>query len=172
MSASQSIPVRVIYDSAQRRSRGTVAYVSRHSHARRLVTLGILNLIVAGSLYYAIWQQVDSFIYLNLFLKTPIVTDMPQADFEAAMAQMFRLPPPEPAERVQPVEDETSSKWSGATTQKVLVGTAYTWLTLATIGYCALALAGGAAFGSGLGPGDLKRAIGVLITLFLLGGLA
>jgi hypothetical protein len=175
MSATDSVPVRVIFDSTQRRRRGPVAYVSRRSAGKSILILGLLNFAVAGTLYYVIWWRVDPFLAVNMVLKTPIIADIPQADLEAAVSQMFGMPLQtrrEAAADVTADSDAARSRWSGGTTQRIIPGAAYTWLTLATMGYCFLALAGGAAFGAGLAPGELKRLAGLLLTLFLVGGLA
>jgi hypothetical protein len=143
--------------------------------AKPLLILGILNLIVAGALYYGIWWQVDPFLAVSMFLKTPIVTDVPEAELSAAVSQMLGMPidvkpqtPPEPV-----AEPEAHRpRWSGSTTQKIIPGAAYAWLSLATIGCCAVALAGGATLGASAGPGNLKRVVGLFLLLFFIGGLA
>jgi hypothetical protein len=81
----------------------------------------------------------------------------------------------EPSERSTTDAPESSEpltmRWSNSTSQKVIPAVGYGWLTLATIGCCAVALAAGASIASGLRTRSGARIIGLLIVLFLIGGL-
>lgn len=143
----EPIEVKVIYDASARRGR----VVRRASPALRTsrttwLLLAFLNLLAAGGLCYATWWRVDRFfIYEKLILKTPL----PGLDLNAA-AQMFGIPPAGPVNEQRPptITDPASpNRFVGETARTVIGASAYSWLTLATIACCALALAAGAGLG-------------------------
>jgi hypothetical protein len=120
-------------------------------------------------MYYVTWWQADPFIYLRLFTRMPM--EMPR---EIATNPFgIGTGTPEPHENTIGVETIPSSqdapepapRWNVKQTQRVMGATAYGWLTLATAGACAVALAGGAWLGGMGGPS--ARALAALGALGL-----
>ena len=154
-----------------------------------MVVVSLLNLAVAGGMYYAAWWRVDPFLYITMMKKMPI--DMPagfgSAGFFVARPQEKQGVPARIAangdeESVRrnengdatsgtAIEVETSGpRWSGKTAQIVIPVAAYGWLTLATAGAWALALAGGSGIRA-IG-GRWLRWFGMILALGLVAGLA
>ena len=77
-------------------------------------------------------------------------------------------PPEEPL--TSDVDAAATSKYSGPTARAIIGASAYSWLTLATIASCALALAGGTALGRG--RESSWRRIGLIMAVALVLGLA
>ena len=131
-----------------------------------LLLLGVLNLVASGGLYYATWWHADPFIYLTLMMKTPVDVD------PGAVGAMFGVSPEAPSSQKGPGVSEQEPEgpvWSGKTAQLAIPITSYSWLTLATIAFCALSLASGATLGRA--GGSTWRRIGVVVAIIAALGL-
>ena len=163
MTTEAPLEIKVVYDGRSRRGRKRVhAVTGRKQRGPVWVLVGGLNLIAAAALCYIAWWPVDAFLGETIFWKTPVPVDADAAAgmlFPALAKATNNDPPPEP--------DETLPEWdaafSGRTAGMVIVTSAYSWLTLATIASCTLALAGGAACGRRGGLG--LRIIGLILAL-------
>ena len=142
--------------------------------------LGLLNILIAGGLYYGTWWKADRFIYEVFVFRTPV----PGMDIDLLMQQLFpgytaakaladSRPESEGAEG-SPAEyaGETATaapRFVGQTATTVIGVTAYGWLTMSTISLCALALAGGTAIvrvgGAALQKIGLLLAVGSALVL-------
>lgn len=107
-------------------------------------------------MYVTVWWRIDPFLYMTLMLKTPVAVDLNQ------MSGVFTGSP-----RSRPPVEAPAPGPDARTTQAVMGGTAYGWLTLATAGTFALALAGGAAIGRSRGTQWRRNALVVLIVVVL-----
>lgn len=146
------LEIKVVYPlSARGRSVSRpVRAAVRPVSASGALRLGLLNILVAGLLYYAAWWQADPFIFRTLMMKTPL--PMPGFDL-SHMSSMFKSQPAELNE--PPVVEATITtiyNIGGIAAAKTMGSVAYTWLTLSTGAALALALAGGASLGSRLDP--------------------
>lgn len=151
----------------------TVARVTTSSH-RGWIVVGLLNVLIAGGLYYGTWWKGDRFIYETFVWTTPV----PGMDIDLLMDQLF--PGYSAAEALAdgrpesegggefPAENagETATaapRFVGQTATTVIGVTAYGWLTMSTISLCALALAGGIAIVK-VGGAALQR-IGLILAV-------
>lgn len=159
--------IQVIYSASSSGRKGRVRVVrSRPVGATGLFLLGILNLAAAGGLYYWTWWVQDSEIYMTLMLNTPL--SGVDANVSSGLATRGRTAPK--SALVQEAKSvEEASKFQGVTATKVMGITAYSWLTLATIASCVLALSSGASFGR-VG-GSTWRWVGGLAALGVFGAL-
>jgi len=175
MTTSSPLEIKVVYDASKRRGRGTIVRPSPVRPPRRarsgVLVVSLLNVVVAGGMYYATWWRVDPFLYITMMKKTPIdvPSDIGTSGFFVAPPSPTQTAPGENAQSI-PQTEPASPVWSGKTAQVVIPAAAYGWLTLATVGACALALAGGA--GLGAAGGRMLRLIGVVLTLGLVAALA
>ncbi len=129
--------------------------------------LGLLNILVAGLLYFVAWWQVDPFIFRTLMMKTPL----PGVD----LSRMSSMIKPQPADGDEPpaAVAAPNPNIGGMAAAKTIGSVAYTWLTLSTGAALALALAGGASLGSKLDPSWRRKWTilvggGALVILWLL----
>lgn len=193
MTSTASLEIKVVYDASKRRGGKTIVRPSSIRPGRRpgggVVLVSVLNLVVAGGMYYATWWRVDPFLYITMMKKTPI--DMPP-DFGSSG---FFVPRPVRVDKGRPGNApgelegapgdaareegdradaksaaQSAARWGGKTAQVMIPAAAYGWLTLATAGACALALASGAGFGAT--RRRTLRLIGMILTLGLIAGLA
>lgn len=158
---SAPLEVKVIYDSSSGRGkRGTVVTRTGVANSRWLV-VGLLNLLLAGALYYGTWWRVDrDVLYPKLLMKSTI----PGVDLN----QVAQALGPKNAPRRQPASrSPVPTTIDKATIQLWVVS--YSWLTLATIAYGALALSAGSLLGRW--RGDSIRRIGVILTVAAASGL-
>jgi hypothetical protein len=126
--------------------------------------------MIAGAMYYAIWWQVDPWIFMTFMLKTPVVQPIPdEPDLESAAELMFRITPERPAADPEVAGTTDSPRWTGRTAAAVITTVAYSWLTIATISCCALALAGAASLSRSGGP--RLRVLGAALAVLLATGL-
>lgn len=140
---------------------------------RGLILLGLMSLIVAGGLTYAIWFEIDKkFIGPILLTKTPIDdVDLGQ------IAGILGAAPPVEIENTGEVsdgafldKDVSPPVFTGETARNMIVSTAYGWETLSTIGCVVLAMAAGA--GWGRRGGGRMRVLGLLLTVLSVAVLA
>lgn len=181
----QPLDIQVVYDASrgggQRRTRSAVRSAPAvRASSRTLVTLGFLSVLIAAGMYYGTWLRLNSFINVTMMLKSPVLQPMgdwsaapsqPEMDLNDVALKMFRITPDEPA-ATQPAGDESATPsaaatesgqlWTGMTAAAVITTTAYIWSALATIGFCALALAAGSML-SNTHRG--VRFVGILLTL-------
>jgi hypothetical protein len=182
--------IKVVYDASKRRGGKTIVRSSPIRPGRRagggVVLVSLLNLAVAGMMYYATWWQVDPFLYITMIKKTPIdvPADFGSSGFFVSPPKRVQTPPvggtangksprgsegaagDAPDANGKPAEEGTRDqvespsekvRWGGKTAQVMIPAAAYGWLMLATVGACSLALAGGAGFGA-VGGKRLRRA--------------
>jgi hypothetical protein len=147
MRTAPPLDVKVVYSAAKRRrASGKPRPAGAPSRSSRLILLAVLNLVVAGALYYGIWWRVDKFIYLRLMMHTPLLG----VDIDATSGFLVPNPagapesPPAATDEVGPLP---TSGFAPETTQVVMVATSYGWLTLATFATCVLAFSAGTLFG-------------------------
>lgn len=162
--------IKVVYDASRRRRGTTVRTTSVHKSgsANAGLLLGaLLNLLVAGVMYYAVWWMADPFLYFTMMTKTPV--DLPSS----VVADPLGIGGPTDSATAEPESvpadtPESASTWSTKTAQSVIGATAYGWLVLATASACAVALAGGAWLGA-VG-GHWVRVAGFMGLLVVIGG--
>ncbi|MGB2986140.1 MAG: hypothetical protein WBE26_09685, partial [Phycisphaerae bacterium] len=170
MTTVPPLDIKTVYSALKRHRRRKPGLYGRGSvRHSRLVLLGMLNLIVAGGLYYGTWWQVDKFLYLKLMLNTPL----PIGDIEAPSS--FLVPNLTDAPKTQPspkIEGDptTLPRFTGQTAQVILWVSAYGWLSLAVIANCALALAAGSSLGRS--GGSTWRVFGFIFLIAAVAGLA
>ncbi len=158
---SAPLEVKVIYDSSSGRGkRATVVTRTRVANSRWLV-VGLLNLLLAGALYYGTWWRVDrEVLYPKMIMKSTIPgVDLSQVALALGPKKARRPQPPPPAAVATTIDTETIQLWV----------VCYSWLTLATIAYGALALSAGSLLGRW--RGDSSRRIGVILTVATASGL-
>jgi len=178
MHKSGPVEVQVVFDSSRQRGRRTRP-VARPSVSRAMLLLGAISLLVSGAMYYAIWWKVDPFIYLSLCLKSPLDVRVPtaetaggQPDLEDAASVIFRIRPERNSNPGTDSGETTAAapRWTGSTARNVIGAAAYSWLTLATLGCLALALAAGVQLSSGSAGG--MRILGAFLTIGIAAALA
>jgi len=155
------LEVKVIYDaSSGRGKRGAVVTRTGVANSRWLV-VGLLNLLLAGALYYGTWWRVDrDVLYPKLIMNTTIPgvnLDVLAAQMSGQKTRIRRPSSPPPSSNV--VDKDTILLWS----------VTYGWLALSTIAYGALALSAGSLLGRW--RGDSIRRIGVILTVAAAAGL-
>jgi len=173
--SSSPFEIKVVFDASQRKRRGAVVRTAhrggQHASGVGLILGALLNLAIAGGIYYVTWWKADPHIYMVFMQRLPL--DVPSEfasnplGFSAATFEAMERA----AEEAAPAVDESAPgpRWSGKTAQAIIPVTAYAWLTFATASACALALAGGAWLG--LAGGSTVRMLGlvgvVAMTAFL-----
>lgn len=168
--------IKVVYDASRRKRGGAVVRTARAGRVGTantwMIVGAVLNFAVAGGMYYATWWKIDPFIYITLLKKTPFPVTR---EFAANPLGLRSLTAP--AEALEPIaaeeiDSEPASpwRWSAKFARISIGGTAYFWLTLATIGACAVAMAGGAWLG--LAEGRWARVLGAVGGVALLVGIA
>ena len=181
MSTTTAPEIKVIYSASGRTSRVVRPRTSAGS-GTYATAVGFAGLMVAFVMFYATWWPINTFVGITVILKAPM--PLSPADAEA-MSRAFgggvrrptgrvgRSAPrvEEPAEPAAPVV-----KYQGLTARNVIVGTAYSWQALASVAFCVLALAAGAAWSAGLAA-RLKSVARILagltaIVLLLMGAFA
>lgn len=152
MPKTKAIEVRVVFDAAERhRGRAGRTITQRRTPSSSVcITMGLLNLLVAGTAYYAIWWKVDrSVIYPKLILNTPL----PGVDLNEiarflsggrTAAAAAKRPPATAAQAGNARRIESRTRREATT----FVAVAYGWLALATLGALAVALSGGSMIGA------------------------
>ena len=176
---SARLDVKVIYDASGKHARRSSATAARAgAPSSRWLTIGVMNLLIAGGLYYGAWWRVDrEVLYPNLIMHSTI----PGVDLSLLEKQMFRPPTPangkatartpnkQASKAVKPVGKPapvapTKPKLRTVDAHTIqLWGAAYAWLALATIASCALAMSSGSLFGRWRG-GSIRRT-GVILTV-------
>lgn len=158
---SAPLEVKVIYDSSSGRGkRGTAVTRTGAANSRWLV-VGLLNLLLAGAFYYGTWWRVDrEVLYPKLLMKSTIPgVDLNQVTQALGPKNAPRRRPAPPSRVPMTIDKETIQLWV----------VSYSWLTLATIAYGALALSAGSLLGRWRG-GSIRR-IGVILTVAAASGL-
>ncbi len=175
------LEINVIYDaSATRGQRGAVVTRTGPPSSRWFI-VGLVNLILAGGLYYGAWWRVDrEVLYPNLIMHSTI----PGVDLNLLESKLF--PQKKSANRKTPTKTQKTKPEKNPPGQKKksasqpartapaktkpptvdadtiqLWGAAYTWLALATLASCALALSSGSLIGRTLG--DSSRRVGKIL---------
>jgi len=167
----EPLDIKVVYSASGRPARARRARPVSPGGRRNTawVVLGIFNIAAAGALCWATWWPADRFIFETFVWKTPI----PGVDLHA-VAGIFGVHPDQ-AEGVRrdevPTEEPAESPtFTGETARLIIGGSAYTWLTLATVAACALAMAGGA--GLAAAGGAPWRRVGWILSAGAVMGLA
>jgi len=196
--------IKVVYDASKRRGGKIIVRTSPIRPGQRrgggVLLVSLLNLAVAGGMYYATWWRIDPFLYITMMKKTPIdvPADFGSSGFFVSPPKRAQTPPAagvtksgtsphgsgdesgeapyangltaEAKTRDQLELPSDEARWRGKTAQVMIPATAYGWLTLATAGACVLALAGGA--GCGAAGGKKLRRVGLILAPGLAIGLA
>ena len=158
---SAPLEVKVIYDSSSGRGNRRVVITRTGVANSRWLVVGLLNLLLAGALYYGTWWRVDrEVIYPKLLMKSTI----PGVD----LSQVAHALGPKNAPRRQPAPRSTAATTIDKDTVQLWV-VSYSWLALATMAYSALALSAGSLLGRWRG-GSIRR-IGVILTVAAASGL-
>ncbi len=163
MTSTTPLDVKVVYEGSSR-SRARGGGKPRAAGRRAGVSLavfGVLNVLAAGGLCYAIWWPADKYIAVNMILRTPIEVDV-NAAAKMIVPGLAARPRVTNAEEEPPQEPVEQPTISGRTAQIVIPATGYSWLTLSTIACCVVGLAGGTAFGRA--GGSRWRRAGVILS--------
>lgn len=170
MTTTRPLEIKVVYSASKRhRRRGRLARVGGVAGPVFLVCLGALNLAAAAGMYYGTWWRVDKFLYFK-FVTT---VQLPGLDVDVAGGLLVPASGATPRSTPAPTPEvaaDANATFSGQTANVVLGVTAYSWLTLATITTCALALSSGRALGRA--GGSLWRLAGIVLMLGLAAVLA
>jgi len=166
MPTAPPLEVKVVYSAnKRRRASGKPRPMGAPSRSSRLVFLAVLNLVVAGTLYYGIWWRVDKYINVRLILAIPLTG----VDADSATGFLAPNPPSaaeSPAADTNEVGPASTSEFTPKTTQVMMIATAYGWETLATVATCVLALSAGTLLGRAGGAG--WRRAGIVLTCVVL----
>lgn len=162
MSTARPLDIKVIYSASSRRpqKRGQTIAARRKSPASRWALVGVVSLLAVGGHTYATWWPVDKFVYMVFAMKTPI----PGVDVDQAAGALFPglAAGAETEPTLSPEEGPAETpKYVGQTATIVIGVTAYSWLTLAMVASCALAVSAGAAFGRA--GGSQIRRVGAIL---------
>jgi len=158
MASSAPLEVKVIYDASSSRRRGGAPVVRTGVRHTRWLVVGLINLLVAGAVYYGLWWRVDrEIVYPALIMHSTIPGLDNFADQVSGKAGAARAEP-----EAATTDARTIKLWS----------VAYGWRTLTAIAFCTLALSGGSLLGRYFG-GPARRAGIILFVGAILGlGLA
>ena len=70
MSSASPLHITVVYSRSSRGRRRSGRYIGSASAAAALLRLGLLNLLVAGALYYGTWWRVDPVLLVKILVHT------------------------------------------------------------------------------------------------------
>lgn len=151
-----TLEVKVIYDSSSSGRKLGATVVRTGVNTKRWLIVGLINVLVAGVLYYGVWWRVDrDIVYPALILHSTIPLGSFGVQYSADGSELVATKPTPPK-----IDAHTIKLWSAA----------YGWRTLMPIAFCMLALSAGALFGRFFGPGG--RRIGFILFAAALLGLA
>ena len=177
MPETKPLDIKIIYSASKGRHRGTWRpSLSSSSRRRRLFqTVGVCNLILAGTAYYLTWWQADSWLYTKLMMHTPIPVDTFALD--RTFKSISGLPD-DRAPREGPSHREMAPSPTGseqATTFRSgapapFAASVYGWEALTTTAICVLAFCGGTLITRGSNP--TSRLVGLLAAVGLVAILA
>ncbi|MEK6676249.1 MAG: hypothetical protein AABZ47_11430 [Planctomycetota bacterium] len=192
MPTAQQLDIKVIYTASDRprprrvRSPKTPSRRVAVTRGKGGFIVGLLNVALAGCFSWAIWYQVDPFLYMTMMWKTPLPPEaiqsfatnfgigLPGDPLSPMSASTSTRParfvgPPDPP--IPPPPSAVTPQYSGNTARTVIGATMYGWLTVATLSAGFVALAGGVALSSKLGGGakTLRRRLFLLGLIGLLG---
>ena len=166
MNTPAPLDIKVIYSATKRHRRGW--WASRAAvpiQDTGVVVLGILNVIVAGGLYYATCWRADPELRFRVLMHTPLPgVDLQEATLPGAVSptgeaaepvwiiseiarQQGQLPPDLSPGLPKAARDPKANARTQAAQAITFVGTVVGWEALAIIAACSLALAGGALVG-------------------------
>ena len=153
MSSAPPLDITVVYSRSSRGRRRSGRYVRSGSGAAGFVRLGLLNLLVAGALYYGTWWWVDP----DLQVKIIMHTEFSGVGSDDLVGQLIpdrhsrlagRTDPAKPKSRSAAKAKAAVAKAptvQGLTSKGVVFGASlYGWEALSTLSFCALALTSGA----------------------------
>lgn len=168
MGIAAQLDVKVVYSASSRGGRRRKRVHATPTRSSRLLLLGLINLIAAGSLCYGVWWWQDSYLRVKLLL----YTQMPGADPDAVSRFFDEKAPAGTAaqgvvRRIPPTSGG-SVPWKRALKAGFFPATVIGWEILATAAACALALSGGTLVSRG-GSGTWRRG-GIWLALLGLAG--
>lgn len=140
MKPDAPLEIKVLYDASSRGRRKPVRLGRTTTRRVPGLWLGVVNLIVAATLYYGTWWQVDPFLYMTILMKTPIMVDV---DMDQVGAQMFGIKPETPKPTASKNIETVPFQFSGKTAQILIPATSYAWLAWSTLAACLLATSAG-----------------------------
>lgn len=151
-----SLEVKVIYDASSSGRKLGATVVRTGVSTKRWLIVGLINVVVAGVLYYGVWWRADrEIVYPALILHTSLPLGSFGIQYSADGSKLVATKPTPPK-----IDAHTIKLWSAA----------YGWRTLMPIAFCMLALSGGTLFGRYFGPAG--RRIGFILFAAALLGLA
>ena len=144
MSSTPPLDITVVYSRSSRGRRRAGGRVNSYPRVDRWVLLGMLNLAVAGTLYYATWWVADPDLQVKILMNTEfggigsddLVAQMMPARRDTAKSNSQPTARSKPVAMTPPVQGLTSK---GA----IFGASLYGWEALSTLSICALALASG-----------------------------
>ncbi len=160
MSSVPPLDITVIYSRSSRGRGRSGGYVRSGSGATGLLRLGILNLLVAGTLYYGTWWWVDPDLQVKILMHTEF-GGVGSDDLVAQLIPAQAKPKSQPAAKSKAVVAKAPTV-QGLTSKGAVFGASlYGWELLSTLSICALALASGAMLRRG-GSTRIRIAIAVV----------
>ncbi len=167
--------VRIIYSAspADRSRVRRAGPAPRSTHARLTVATCLMNLLLGGSLCYAVWWPIKANVWAAAVIATPVEMTRAQMD---AMGAMFGIRPSrdERIREPQPPTDTAGPSVTGKSAQKLIWATAAGWISLMSLACVTLSASAGSILGrtSNRGIKGGAAAIAILSILGLAGGLA
>lgn len=168
MASASSLEIKVIYDARWPGRRGPVVRPRGRTASQKSTRLGLLNLAVAGALYYGTWWSVDPYLSFTLIWKTPLEGVDTDVTGFLVPAGSRTLPANEAASPA--LSDAASPRYTGKRAAVTMAAVAYGWLALSSISFVALAFAAGASFARSLRV-PMGR-VGLLLSILLVLGVA
>ncbi len=176
MDTAQPLEVKVVYSSSKQHRVRRTPRAGRPAGNSRLVVLGLLNLSVAGAVYFGTCWWADRELRVVLLLHTPLTwIDVEEAASFLPGSQT--LPSHSRPAGVTPESVEETVTGSGSEAPReepqgetgrpeLFVGTAVGWEVLSVLSACALAFSGGALLSRG---GRSLRIAGIVVGVVGLG---
>lgn len=169
----EPIEIKTVYSASGRRRRsGGPRLSGPPKRTTGLVLLGLVSLTAAAGLTYATWWRIDKHvIFMTFMLRTPVIAvgGANGIDLDAAAAGLFGIKMAD-----QPAANASSSapsapRYVDATARNIIIGSAYAWLTLATIACYSLSLSAGLSWGwiGGTGVRRTGLVLAVLVAVAL-----
>ena len=156
MSSASPLHITVVYSRSSRGRRRSGRYIGSASAAAALLRLGLLNLLVAGALYYGTWWRVDPVLLVKILVHTEfrgvgsddLVEQLIPDRHSPRRAGEGRTHAAKPMSQLAAKGKAIVAKAptvQGLTSRGAVFGASlYGWEALSTLSICALALASGA----------------------------
>ncbi len=143
MSVSPQVEIKIVYGGRSRKGRSRWSYSPPAAPARRLIALGLVNLLFAGGLYYGTWWHADRQLQVLLLMHmefSGVDTDAVVSGIIPKDAPPLNGKAPATVRRAPPA----TAAGQGLTSRGILFGsTIYGWEALSTLAMCLLALSSG-----------------------------